>query len=79
MTSNLLLLFASFGMVCFVFIGRIILLDIIRIGKEKSEASRYELQNVNDIPNWQPLNPVAKRSNAELKKMYKGNMRGDLV
>lgn len=79
MTSNLLLLFATFGMVCFVFIGRVILLDIIRIGKEKSEASRYELQNVNDIPNWQPLNPVAKRSNAVLKKMYKGNMRGDLV
>jgi hypothetical protein len=25
------------------------------------------------------LNPVAKRSNAELKKMYKGNMRGNLV
>lgn len=72
MTSNLLLLFASFGMVCFVFIGRIILLDIIRISKEKAEADRFNLPSVNDVPKWQPLNPIAKRSNAVLKQMYKG-------
>lgn len=79
MTTNLLLLFASFGVISTIFVARVIILDIIRINKEKSEAERYELQNVNDIPNWQPLNPIAKRSNQVLKKMYKGNMRGDLV
>jgi hypothetical protein len=79
MTTNLLLLFASMGVISTAFILRIIILDIIRIGRKKAEATRFELPNVNDIPNWQPLNPVAKRSNAELKKMYKGNMRGDLV
>jgi hypothetical protein len=47
--------------------------------KEPSEAKRQEFIDVNDIPDWQPLNPVAKRSNQALKKMYKGKMRGDLV
>jgi hypothetical protein len=47
--------------------------------KEPSEATRQEFIDVNDMPDWKPLNPVAKRSNAELKKMYKGNMRGNLV
>jgi hypothetical protein len=79
MTSNLLLLFASFGVISTIFVARVIILDVIRINKQKSEVNRFELPQVNDIPNWQPLNPVAKRSNAELKKMYKGNMRGDLV
>jgi hypothetical protein len=79
MTSNLLLLFASMGVISTAFILRIIILDIIRIGRKKAEATRFELPNVNDIPNWQPLNPIAKRSNAVLKKMYKGDMRGDLV
>jgi hypothetical protein len=40
--------------------------------KEPSEAKRQEFIDVNDMPDWQPLNPVAKRSNQALKKMYKG-------
>lgn len=79
MTSNLLLLFASMGVISTAFILRIIILDIIRIGRKKTEATRFELPNVNDIPNWQPLNPVAKHSNAVLKKMYKGSLKNDLV
>jgi hypothetical protein len=79
MTSNLLLLFASFGIISTVFVARVIILDIIRISKEKKEANKFELPDVNDIPNWQPLNPVAKRSNAVLKKMYKGSLKNDLV
>jgi hypothetical protein len=54
-------------------------LDVIRINKQKSEVNRFELPQVNDIPNWQPLNPVAKRSNQVLKKMYKGSLKNDLV
>ena len=79
MTSNLLLLFASFGVISTIFVARVIILDIIKINKEKSEANRFELPQVNDIPNWQPLNPVAKRSNQVLKKMYKGSLKNDLV
>jgi hypothetical protein len=40
--------------------------------KEPNEAKRQEFIDVNDMPDWQPLNPVAKRSNQALKKMYKG-------
>jgi hypothetical protein len=47
--------------------------------KEPIEAKRQEFIDVNDMPDWQPLNPVAKRSNQALKKMYKGKMRGHLV
>jgi len=47
--------------------------------KEPIETTRQEFIDVNDIPDWQPMNPVAKRSNQALKKMYKGKMRGDLV
>jgi hypothetical protein len=79
MTSNLLLLFASFGIISTVFVARVIILDIIRISKEKKEANKFELPDVNDIPKWQPLNPVAKHSNQVLKKMYKGSLKNDLV
>jgi hypothetical protein len=47
--------------------------------KEPTEATPQQFIDVNDIPNWQPLNPVAKRSNQALKKMYKGNLKNDLV
>ena len=47
--------------------------------REPSEATPQEFIDVNDIPDWQPLNPIAKRSNQALKKMYKGKMKGDLV
>lgn len=79
MTSNLLLLFASMGVISTIFVARVIILDIIRISKEKKEANKFELPEVNDIPNWQPLNPVAKHSNQVLKKMYKGSLKNDLV
>jgi hypothetical protein len=37
------------------------------------------LPEVYDIPNWDKLNPVGKMANKELKKMYKGKMKGELV
>ena len=70
---NLILLFIYIGCVSFLF------MLYFTLKKEPSEATRQEFIDVNDMPDWKPLNPVAKRSNAELKKMYKGNMRGNLV
>jgi len=43
------------------------------------EVEPRELPEVYDIPNWEKLNPVAKNANRELKKMYKGKMKGELV
>jgi hypothetical protein len=37
------------------------------------------MPEVYDVPNWEKLNPVAKHANKELKKMYKGKMKGELV
>jgi hypothetical protein len=47
--------------------------------KEPIEAKRQEFIEINDMPDWQPLNPVAKRSNQALKKMYKGSLKNDLL
>ena len=43
------------------------------------EVERKPLPEVNDIPNWEKLNPIGKMANKELKKMYKGKMKGELV
>jgi len=70
---NLILLFVYIccvGFLCMLY---------FTLKKEPIETTRQEFIDVNDIPDWQPLNPVAKRSNQALKKMYKGKMRGDLV
>lgn len=63
---NLILLFFVVGCVSFVF------MVYSAIAKEPTEATKQEFIDVYDLPNWQPLNPVAKNSNRELKKMYKG-------
>jgi hypothetical protein len=63
---NLILLFLYIGCVSFLF------MLYFTLKKEPSEAKRQEFIDVNDMPDWQPLNPVAKRSNQALKKMYKG-------
>ena len=70
---NLILLFVYICCVSFLF------MLYFTLKREPNEATRQEFIDVNDIPDWQPLNPVAKRSNQTLKKMYKGKMRGDLV
>ena len=70
---NLILLFVYVACVSFLF------MLYFTLKKEPSEATRQEFIDVNDMPDWQPLNPIAKRSNQALKKMYKGKMRGDLV
>ena len=43
------------------------------------EVEHKPMPEVNDIPNWDKLNPVGKMANKELKKMYKGKMKGELV
>ena len=43
------------------------------------EVEHKPLPEVNDIPKWDKLNSVQMVANKELKKMYKGKMRGDLV
>jgi hypothetical protein len=68
---NLILLFLYIGCVTFLF------MLYFALKKEPTEATRQEFIDVNDIPNWQPLNPVAKRSNQALKKMYKGRAWND--
>lgn len=68
---NLILLFVYIGCVTFLF------MLYFTLKKEPSEATRQEFIDVNDIPDWQPLNPVAKRSNQALKKMYKGRAWND--
>ena len=70
---NQILLFVYVACVSFLF------MLYFTLKKEPSEATRQEFIDVNDMPDWQPLNPIAKRSNQALKKMYKGKMRGDLV
>jgi hypothetical protein len=70
---NLILLFLYICCVGFLF------MIYFTFKKEPIEAKRQEFIDVNDMPDWQPLNPVAKRSNQALKKMYKGKMRGHLV
>lgn len=77
MTTNILLLFASFGMISTAFILNIIIRDMINLNKPKQEVKKFDLPDVNDIPNWHPLNPIAKRSNQVLKKMYKGRAWND--
>jgi hypothetical protein len=72
MTTNILLLFAAAGMVATAIVFKVIITDMININKSKNEVEKSEMPDVNDIPNWQPLNPIAKRSNLVLKKMYKG-------
>lgn len=47
--------------------------------RQFEEVRPQEMPEVYDVPNWEKLNPVAKHANKELKKMYKGKMRGDLV
>ena len=43
------------------------------------EVEHKPMPEVYDIPNWDKLNPVGKMANKELKKMYKGKMKGELV
>jgi len=70
---NLLLLFLYMGCVTFLF------MLYFTLKKEPIETTRQEFIDINDIPDWQPMNPVAKRSNQALKKMYKGNLKNNLV
>jgi hypothetical protein len=47
--------------------------------QEYKEVESKPLPDVNDIPNWDKLNLIGKMANKELKKMYKGKMKGELV
>ena len=47
--------------------------------RQFEEVERKDLPEVYDVPKWNQMNPIAKNANKELKKMYKGKMRGDLV
>jgi len=47
--------------------------------RQFEEVESRDLPEVYDVPNWQQMNPVAKNANRELKKMYKGKMKGELV
>ena len=47
--------------------------------RQFEEVEHKESPEVYDVPNWNQMNPVAKNANRELKKMYKGKMKGELV
>ena len=39
-----------------------------------SDVNRYDYgQQPDDMPKWEPMNPVARMANRELKRMYRGN------
>ena len=63
---NLILLFFVVGCVSFIF------MIYAAIKNEPSEAPKQEFIEVNDLPNWQPMTPIQKRSNRVLNQMYKG-------
>jgi hypothetical protein len=43
------------------------------------EVEHKPMPEVNDIPKWDKLNSVQMVANKELKKMYKGKMKDQLV
>ena len=43
------------------------------------EVEHKPMPEVNDIPKWDKLNSVQQVANKELKKMYKGKMKDQLV
>jgi hypothetical protein len=47
--------------------------------QELEEVEHKPMPDVNDIPKWDKLNSVQQVANKELKKMYKGKMKGELV
>jgi hypothetical protein len=47
--------------------------------RQFEEVKPRELPEVYDLPKWNQMNPIAKNANKELKKMYKGKMKGELV
>jgi hypothetical protein len=77
--TDIIYSFAALGLVVSVMFTRIIILDIIRINKKRPEVDHVRNFEVYDIPNWQPMTPLAKQCNRTLNKMYKGKMRDELV
>lgn len=65
---NIILFFTVFGFIAFVIIASI----LMREAFAPKEAPRQSFIDVNDLPNWQPMTPIQKRSNEVLKQMYKG-------
>lgn len=65
---NIILIFTVFGFICFVIIASI----LMREAFAPKEAARQSFIDVNDLPNWQPMTPIQKRSNKILNQMYKG-------
>jgi hypothetical protein len=47
--------------------------------RQFEEVEHKPMPEVNDIPKWDKLNSVQMVANKELKKMYKGKMKGELV
>ena len=66
------------AMVSIAFCGWCVLVAYQNL-QQFEEVNHKPLPEVYDIPNWDKLNPVGKMANKELKKLYKGKMRGDLV
>jgi hypothetical protein len=63
---NLILFFAYIGaLFSFIFILK-------AFKKDVKEATRQQMIEVNDLPNWQPMSNLNKRSNKVLNQMYKG-------
>lgn len=73
--DGLAVLGAAVSVVFFVWCIRVALHTL----QQFEEVEPRELPEVYDLPNWNQMNPVAKNANKELKKMYKGKMKGELI
>lgn len=73
---SIILFFTSFGVVAFFIVGYLLVLNA---WNNLKEVEQRELPEIYDLPKWEKLNPVAKRANRELNKMYKGKLKGGLV
>lgn len=68
---------ATIGLITCIAFGYFML--CLAYNEIKKDVEYKPLPDVNDLPQWEKLNTVGLMANEELKKMYKGKMRGDLV
>jgi len=72
---SFLLFFASIGIVFFAIVSVVLLREAYFNGTK--EAQPQQFIDVYDMPNWQPMTPIQKRSNRVLNKMYKGRAENE--
>lgn len=72
---SMLLFFAAVGIVFFAIIGIVLIQEVFF--SDVKEVEPQSFIDVNDLPKWQPMTPIQKRSNRVLNKMYKGRAENE--